>query len=59
MTTDAPRVGDPGFHLRGNFAPVEREVTAHDLPVTGSLPAQLRGVPRAGRRERAVCVRVW
>lgn len=43
MTTDAPRVGDPGFHLRGNFAPVEREVTAHDLPVTGSLPAQLRG----------------
>jgi carotenoid cleavage dioxygenase len=35
----------PGpFHLRDNFAPVEREVTAIDLPVEGALPRQLRGL---------------
>jgi carotenoid cleavage dioxygenase len=31
------------FHLRGNFAPVSREVTAVDLPVQGALPRALRG----------------
>ena len=29
--------------LEGNFAPVHEEVTAVDLPVTGSLPAELAG----------------
>jgi carotenoid cleavage dioxygenase-like enzyme len=32
------------FHLTGNFAPVEREVTATDLPVEGSLPPELTGL---------------
>ena len=31
------------FHLSGNFAPVEREVTAFDLPVQGAIPPELRG----------------
>jgi carotenoid cleavage dioxygenase len=30
-------------YLSGNFAPVAEEVTAFDLPVTGSLPAELDG----------------
>jgi carotenoid cleavage dioxygenase len=29
--------------LDGNFAPVHEEVTAHDLPVTGTLPPELSG----------------
>lgn len=29
--------------LSGNFAPVEHEVTAHDLPVTGEIPRELSG----------------
>jgi len=32
------------FHLRGNYAPVAEEVTAFDLPVTGSIPPALRGL---------------
>ncbi|MGW1889191.1 carotenoid oxygenase family protein [Streptomyces sp. NPDC002004] len=31
------------FHLTGNFAPVDAEHTAHDLPVTGVLPPELTG----------------
>jgi carotenoid cleavage dioxygenase-like enzyme len=30
--------------LQGNFAPVTREVVAHDLPVAGHLPAELSGL---------------
>ncbi len=30
-------------YLEGNFAPVQEEVTAFDLPVTGTLPASLDG----------------
>ena len=30
--------------LQGNFAPVTREVVAHDLPVDGHLPAELSGL---------------
>ncbi|MFI2332604.1 carotenoid oxygenase family protein [Nocardia rhamnosiphila] len=30
-------------YLEGHFAPVEVEVTAHDLPVTGRIPAELGG----------------
>ena len=36
MTT-APR------HLSGNFAPVTEELTAYDLPVTGTIPPELAG----------------
>jgi carotenoid cleavage dioxygenase-like enzyme len=32
------------FHLRGNYAPVDREVTAFDLPVTGAIPRELSGL---------------
>ena len=32
------------FHLQGNYAPVEREVTAFDLPVQGAVPRALRGL---------------
>lgn len=30
-------------YLQGNFAPVEDELSATDLPVTGEIPAELRG----------------
>ena len=30
-------------YLGGNYAPVSAELTAHELPVTGSLPAALSG----------------
>ena len=32
------------FHLRGNYAPVEQEVTAYDLPVEGAVPPELAGL---------------
>jgi carotenoid cleavage dioxygenase len=31
------------FHLTGNFAPVDREITAFDLPVDGAIPPELSG----------------
>jgi carotenoid cleavage dioxygenase-like enzyme len=34
---------DPNRFLQGPFAPVEEELTAFDLPVTGTLPAGLNG----------------
>ena len=34
---------DPNRFLHGPFAPVEEELTAFDLPVTGNLPAGLNG----------------
>ena len=34
---------DPNRFLHGPFAPVEEEITAFDLPVTGALPAGLNG----------------
>jgi carotenoid cleavage dioxygenase len=44
------------FHLRGNFAPVQQEVTAFRLDVQGAIPPELRGVylrngpnPKTGR----------
>src|SRR5262245_17363289 len=37
-----PRNETP-FHLAGNYAPVRVEVTAHDLPVSGAIPTELRG----------------
>ena len=38
---DDPSSANP--YLIGNMAPVEREVTAFDLPVTGSIPVELDG----------------
>jgi len=38
MTEELP------FHLKGNFAPVTEEVTAHDLVVEGAIPPELRGL---------------
>ncbi len=32
------------FHLRGNYAPVQQEVTAFDLPVSGAIPRELSGL---------------
>ena len=32
------------WHLRGNWAPVQTEVTAENLTVEGSIPSQLEGV---------------
>ncbi len=31
------------FHLKGNYAPVDREVTGTDLPVKGTIPEELSG----------------
>ena len=31
------------FHMRGNYAPVEDELTAYDLPVEGAIPPELDG----------------
>jgi carotenoid cleavage dioxygenase-like enzyme len=40
--TDHPMLDRSPF-LRGPYAPVTEEITAFDLPVTGSLPAELDG----------------
>jgi len=32
------------FHLSGNYAPVEKEVEAFDLPVEGAVPPELEGL---------------
>jgi carotenoid cleavage dioxygenase len=32
------------FHLRGNYAPVQQEITAFDLPVKGAIPRELGGL---------------
>ena len=34
---------NPNIYLAGNMAPVEHEVTAYDLPVTGEIPIELEG----------------
>lgn len=31
------------FHLKGNYAPVDREVSGTDLPVVGNIPPELSG----------------
>jgi carotenoid cleavage dioxygenase len=38
---ETPTVGNP--YLQGNFAPVEVETTAFDLPVLGRIPEELAG----------------
>jgi carotenoid cleavage dioxygenase len=52
----AERASETGpFHLRGNFAPVQKEATVFDLEVQGAIPPELRGLylrngpnPRSG-----------
>jgi len=34
---------DASPYLVGNFAPISEEVTAHDLPVVGTIPSELSG----------------
>jgi carotenoid cleavage dioxygenase-like enzyme len=41
---DAAESRETPFHLRGNFAPVEQEVTETDLPVEGAIPPEIRGL---------------
>ncbi|WP_371793408.1 carotenoid oxygenase family protein [Streptomyces sp. NBC_01471] len=36
-------MNDTPQHLAGNYAPVTEELTAYDLPVTGTLPPELSG----------------
>ncbi|MFG2284779.1 carotenoid oxygenase family protein [Streptomyces sp. NPDC048595] len=47
MTTKPPTTATestaPAPHMAGNFAPVKDELTAYDLPVTGTIPPELSG----------------
>ncbi|WP_211365580.1 carotenoid oxygenase family protein [Polyangium fumosum] len=43
MTSSAESPAPPPY-LSGNYAPVDREITAHDLPVIGEIPRDLAGV---------------
>ena len=43
MTDLQSRPNIENKYLAGNFAPVESEVTAHDLPVVGEIPVELEG----------------
>ncbi|WP_435244353.1 carotenoid oxygenase family protein [Streptomyces sioyaensis] len=47
MTTTSPTTASasdaPPPHMAGNFAPVTDELTAYDLPVTGTIPPELTG----------------
>ena len=36
--------GETPWHLSGNYGPVPDELTAFDLPVTGAIPPELRGL---------------
>ena len=40
-------------YLTGNFAPVHEEVTAYDLPVTGTVPVELDGSSASRTRQGA------
>ena len=47
MTDTVSSLRDPrpseNPYLGGNYAPVEQELTAFDLPVTGQIPVELEG----------------
>jgi carotenoid cleavage dioxygenase-like enzyme len=48
------------FHLTGNYAPVMDETTAFDLPVSGTLPADLNGTyVRNGPNPRTGPTPIW
>ena len=40
----AEAIAEKPFHLQGNFAPVDDEITGSDLPVEGALPPELTGL---------------
>ncbi|SEH60008.1 carotenoid cleavage dioxygenase [Mycolicibacterium rutilum] len=42
-TSDSTLFGTDQFFQTGNYAPVADELTAHDLPVQGAIPADLDG----------------
>ena len=42
-TAPAPLRPNANRYLAGNMAPVEKEVTAFDLPFDGEIPAELEG----------------
>lgn len=44
MAIADPTTEELPFYLKGNFAPVPDEVTAFDLPVSGAIPPELRGL---------------
>ncbi|MCZ4554077.1 carotenoid cleavage dioxygenase-like enzyme [Rhodococcus sp. PvR044] len=47
-------------HLTGNYAPVTEELTAYDLPVTGTIPAELTGwYLRNGPNPHAAASKHW
>lgn len=31
-------------YLQGNYAPIKKEITAHDLPIVGKIPTHLNGI---------------
>lgn len=43
LTSSAESPATPPY-LSGNYAPIEHEITAHDLPVVGEVPRDLAGV---------------
>ncbi|MEV0373082.1 carotenoid oxygenase family protein [Streptomyces sp. NPDC050636] len=58
--TTASESSAPAPHMAGNFAPVTDELTAYDLPVTGSIPAELSGwYLRNGPNPRDAASRHW
>ncbi|MGW2630315.1 carotenoid oxygenase family protein [Streptomyces chattanoogensis] len=64
MTTANPSTASessaPAPHLAGNFAPVRDELTAYDLPVTGTIPPELTGwFLRNGPNPRDVVTPHW
>jgi len=42
--TAAPAFGSQDPYLGGNYAPIDTEIVAHDLPVIGQIPRDLAGV---------------
>ena len=50
--TDTRTRASTNPYLAGNLAPVEQEVTAFDLPVTGQIPAEVRSGQQDRRHPR-------
>ena len=44
LETEVTMAQDKPFHLTGNFAPVQDEVSAEHLEVEGAIPSGLRGL---------------
>ena len=41
--SEATANDEPNRYLEGNYAPIQHETTAFDLPITGELPIELCG----------------